>query len=120
MDKITIEVDNLAKVSDGYHTIEELYEHRCLLFIAYCVLAVEKDSPKFCAYIKEHLPGWFLLVIDTGAGQMSYHCNNKFLHLVEKSLIPEDSGEHKYDGHTSKDVLDRLTKVIEDKGIKYE
>ena len=35
-DKITVEVSDLSKVSDGFHTIQELYEHRVILFIALC------------------------------------------------------------------------------------
>lgn len=29
-------------ISDGYHTFDELYEHRCLLFIRLCLLQPDK------------------------------------------------------------------------------
>jgi len=88
-----------GETSDGYHTFNELYDHRALLWINLCL---HYDR---CYLIKEHYEGWFLLGMETGNGQISYHCPNKYLYLVE-DLIPER--EIKFDGHTSDNVLDRL------------
>lgn len=42
-------------ISDGYHTFDELYEHRCLLFINLCL------AHPNAAYWRPHYDGWPLL-----------------------------------------------------------
>ena len=47
-------------ISDGYHTFEELYEHRCALFVALLI-----KSPDISWYSLKHSdgsdwPGWFI------------------------------------------------------------
>ena len=91
--------------SDGYHTFNELYNHRVLLWIN----IVNKNISK--AYLlKEHYDGWFLLGLETEFGQISYHCPNKYLELLDSAIkeLPDDSN---YDGHTSDDVVERLKKL---------
>ena len=88
-----------GETSDGYHTFNELYDHRCLLWINLCL--EHKDE---CYLVENHFEGWFLLGMESLLGQMSYHCPNKFIHLVKQ--IPRKHPE--YDGHKSMDVLDRL------------
>jgi hypothetical protein len=90
-------------VSDGYHTFAELYDHRCLLFVNLCLMDAEN------AYWKPDLPGWFLLYWESPAGQISYHINDKLLSLVD-GRIQRDDG-HKWDGHTSANVLARLARM---------
>lgn len=88
-----------GETSDGYHTFNELYDHRVLLWINICLMNSDK------AYVVEdHFDGWFLLGQETEFGQISYHAPNKFLYLVEciKRHYPL------FDGHTSKDVISRL------------
>lgn len=102
MNKITIEVENLKNVSDGYHTISELYDHRCLLWIYLCLIYCIQ-----CYIKKDNYEGWFLLGMYKKNGeQISYHCPNKYLHLVE-DVINEDDGVV-WDGHTPNDVIERL------------
>lgn len=94
------------KVSDGYHTFEELYDHRVLLFIA---LAMDTNH---VAKWKPHYPGWPVLFLETmKAGQISYHFPEKYLPIVEKHFSRDDNWE--WDGHTSADVLERLKKLVE-------
>jgi len=99
------EVKSLAEVSDGYHTIEELYEHRNLLFLALCSI-----DPKRCWWREDpETPGWFLLYMETGqiAGQLSYHLPDKYKFFVENI-------EHRPNGEwdNSMSVLDRLNWLI--------
>ncbi len=96
-------------ISDGYHTFGELYDHRCLLFIALCLHALGMAP----YWVEEHCPGWDLLVANLllkngERTQISYHVPSKYRHLYQSSIarcLPED---HKFDGHTSEDVLKRL------------
>lgn len=89
-----------GETSDGYHTFNELYEHRVLLWINLCLLL-----PKYSYVIEEHFEGWFLLGMETEYGQISYHCPNKYLELING--ITRRSPE--FDGHKSQDVIERLT-----------
>lgn len=87
-------------ISDGYHTFTELYEHRCTLFIALCLMQPEK-----CAW-KDHYDGWPVLYLETPKGQVSYHVPDR-LSGAFTPYIRQDQ-EYKWDGHTSADVLERL------------
>lgn len=93
-----------GETSDGYHTFNELYDHRCLLWINFCL-----NNPDKCYLVENHFEGWFLLGKETSQGQISYHCPNKFLNLC--STIERRHPE--FDGHTSKDVIKRLERLAE-------
>ena len=95
-------------IFDGYHTFDELYDHRCLLFIVYLLL----KNPFGCFWIREHFPGWDLLVIESDTvGQISYHVPVKFRPLYENALAERGAKDYKYDGHTSQDVITRLIQL---------
>lgn len=98
--KITLDVQDTGKISDGYHTFDELYDHRCTLYINLCLLQKER-----CCW-RPDFDGWFILYLESDSGQISYHCPNKFLVLVKDKITLED--HHPFDGHTSSDVLARL------------
>jgi hypothetical protein len=84
------------------HTLEELYRHRSLLFIN-LALKNKKESQ----WRKDpETPGWFLLYLETKAGQISYHIQNSFLFLVKDAI--DETEESVYDGHTNEDVIMRL------------
>ncbi len=87
-------------ISDGYHTFDELYEHRCLLFINLCLM--DKDN---CFLKKDHYKGWDCIYWLSPSGQISYHVPVSMRPLYEKTFLatPRD-----YDGHESKDVIFRL------------
>lgn len=117
MEKITIEVAELSKVSDGYHTIAELYDHRCLLWIL-LLLQPQMRGPSY--WVREHFAGWDLLVYTDYSEQtqeepylhrqLSYHVPAKYRPLYEGKLT-ETGANNAYDGHTSKDVLERLEAI---------
>lgn len=107
--KITIEGENI-KVSDGFHTIDELYEHRIVLFIALCRFYNEAwaslkhaDGSSF--------EGWFIMGIGKEKGkQISYHLPLRF--WGECKEIAEVLGNApEWDGHTSDDVLKRIAEL---------
>ncbi len=94
--------------SDGYHTFDELYEHRHLLFLNWCLIEHKK------AYYKmdPSTPGWFILMMELPFGpQISYHLPDKYLSLVQRCIRDRPAPE--FDGHTSKDVLERLAMRLE-------
>ena len=112
MDKITIDVKDLSKISDGYHTIEELYDHRCLLWLNLCLA-----NPKECFLKLDHYEGWFLIGMFKEAGkQISYHCPNKYLYYVKGNIKEDDSVE--WDGHSPNNVICRLESLLSENKLK--
>ena len=116
----TIQVQSLADVSDGYHTIEELYDHRITLYIALCRELANRlrpsEWPSLVWRSKTHsdgklaYEGWFIMGIGKEKGeQISYHLplsrwdETSFAETLEKA--PE------WDGHTSANVLERLKRL---------
>lgn len=89
-----------GETSDGYHTFDELYEHRNLLFIALCL-----HNREHCRWAP-HYPGWPVLFLELNGVQISYHVQEKYLPLFEEKIQRDD--KYKWDGHEAKDVLERL------------
>jgi hypothetical protein len=107
---IRAEGENL-EVSDGYHTFDELYEHRVNLYIALCSHIVERGVLKVWRS-KLHsdgssFNGWFILGINKEKGkQITYHLPiDKW---EETNFVEELPKAPKYDGHTSNDILKRI------------
>ena len=104
--------------SDGYHTFDELYDHRITLYIALCkhkhdLYAIENPGKHKVWRSKKHSDGsvwdgWFILGIGTEKGkQITYQLplerweeTNHFAEDLEQA--PE------WDGHTPADVLERI------------
>lgn len=102
--------------SDGYHTIDELYDHRITLFITLCRLGSDMDNPPETQLdvwrSKTHsdgtpaYEGWFVLGIGKKEGSIiTYHI--PLSHWEETNFAEEIERAH-FDGHTSADVLERL------------
>jgi hypothetical protein len=91
-------------LSDGYHTFDELYEHRNLLFINLCL-----GCPEHSAW-KPDGDGWFILFHMTKHGQISYHIPNRHLSKVEGRIEMKNV---EWDGHTGADTLERLARSAE-------
>ena len=123
-----IEVRDLSQVSDGYHTIAELYDHRITLFIALCKAIQgwkyqgdERNSrtdglAKIVWRSTLHsdgnpaYEGWFLLCIEKRDGvQISYHI--PLSRWDETDFAMTLPIAYRWDGHTSADVLERLKKL---------
>lgn len=103
-----------GNISDGYHTFNELYDHRNLLFINLCLTWYAERSDGTCWNNNGNYEGYFCLYFwGHGDKQISYHIPNKYLPLVDKPFI--DGGlpriEIEWDGHTSADVIDRLKEL---------
>lgn len=100
MSKIVLDLPEGTKISDGYHTFDELYDHRCLLFLNLCLMNKEQ------CFFKIDYAEWFCLYWESPVGQISYHLPNKWLAIAEKNFT--HSPGHTFDGHTSSDVIERL------------
>lgn len=94
---------DMSKVSDGYHTFEELYEHRVALWLALC-----KTDPDN-VFFKKHYETWFVVFWESPVGQMSYHVPEHHWNFCMKHFKHDPN--HEWDGHTSRQVLERLVEL---------
>lgn len=100
---------NTDAVSDGYHTFGSLYHQRLILFAA-LVNSHFDISWKSKLHHDGAMPfggGWFIVGMETPAGQYTYHYELKdwdLFHCKEVDRAPE------WDGHTDKDV-ERLLSI---------
>lgn len=107
------EDEDTGSISDGYHTFDELYEHRVVLFIALCdvLRAWSQTFPVWRSKLHSDgssFDGWFIMGIFKEKGkQITYHlpmeswASTAFADTLDKA--PE------FDGHTHEDVLVRLS-----------
>lgn len=103
---------------DGYHTFEELYEHRIRLFIELCKSICKLNKSEiWCSVF--HSDGskfdeWFILGIGKEKGtQITYHLPARFWSEVcEFAKVLKKAPE--FDGHTSYDVLERLSELYKE------
>lgn len=112
--------DVSGKISDGYHTMDELYEHRFGLWITLARLIKRQENaighmPQGESFVwrsKLHddgseFEGWFVLGIGKKKGEiMTYHLPN--IKWDEVSFAETLERAPEWDGHTAADVLERL------------
>lgn len=105
-----------GSTSDGFHTFDELYLHRKLLnaglFRTWHIWPGPEgygaDVHKSWRHSDGELcfgGGWFIVVAQLPAGQISYHYPAADWDLFQ---IPERELPAEFDGHTAEDVVARL------------
>ena len=100
----------MGKVSDGYHTFDELYTHRIRLWIALC-----RKYPEKAWRAKRHSDGsswkgWFIIGMNNKQGkQITYHIPQSYWHVTNDFRTLGKA--YKFDGHTPEDVLYRITNL---------
>lgn len=97
-----------GETSDGYHTFNELYEHRHTLFIAlmHAFPALSWKAKLHDDY--SHFPGWFVAGIETPEGQATYHLPLRLWDAFDVEELPVSPP---WDGHTPDDVIKRITSL---------
>jgi hypothetical protein len=99
---------NMGEVSDGFHTFNELYEHRCSLF-----LALMAGYPRISWISKKHEDGsewggWFIAGMQLRTGDVTYHLPSKMWDLAVATEARVLSTAPHWDGHTPANVVERL------------
>ena len=103
-----------GQTSDGFHTFDELYAHRLALTLALFRAAGWLYPWRSRLHHDGEAPfggGWFVVGVTLpGTGQITYHYPDKAWSLFDNILGVRtlDRAEW-YDGHTSADVVERLT-----------
>ena len=101
-------INDIGDVSDGYHTFNQLYYQRMMLF----AVLVKQNRDKAWKSLRHEDGelcfggGWFIVGIDTPDGSYTYHYENKYFDLFDCEIL--DHGKH-WDGHTEKDVTRLLS-----------
>lgn len=99
-----------GETSDGYHTFNELYHHRALLFSV-----IVRNYTELCWKSKRHhtgdmYEGMFIVGINTPDGQASYHYDIEpywdMFDCEELESAPE------WDGHTPDQAIERIGKLM--------
>lgn len=95
-----------GETSDGYHTFNELYYHRAVLFSAICRCFPERSWKSRKHHDGTMYPGMFIVGIETDDGQATYHydiepCWDMFP-VKELEQAPE------WDGHTPQQAIERI------------
>lgn len=102
------ELESADEISDGYHTFNELYHHRAILF------ATILNNPKFApiAWKSKHhedgsmYDGMFIVGIDTPAGQASYHYDvDPYWDMFK---VKELERAPHFDGYTAAESIERI------------
>ena len=98
---------------DDYHTMQELYDHRTVLFALIC----SKLYPELAWKSEKHSdgtsePGWFIAGLETPFGQITYHQKSKYWGIFDCKVLDKAP---EYDGHTPGHVLTRLSFLISHK-----
>ncbi len=118
MDTKLILEGEYGKVSDGYHTFDELYHHRAILFATIC-----NTHPELAWKSKRHDTGdmfddMFIVGIDTPQGQATYHYNvNPYWDIFN---VKELECAPKWDGHTPDEAIRRIGTITGIKNISYK
>lgn len=101
-------VENIGDVADGYHTFNQLYHQRAILFA--CIVMQNKDKAWKTRNHEDGTPcfggGWFLVTVDTPEGSYGYHYEDKYWDIFD---CVELEKAKPWDGYTEEQVTRLLS-----------
>lgn len=107
---IEIPFNGIGELSDGYHTFNELYHHRAILFSVICNLFPDRAWKSKLHDTGDMFEGMFIVGIDTPEGQATYHYDiDPYWDLFK---VKELEKAPKWDGHTPSDAIKRISSLI--------
>ena len=98
--------DNIGDFSDGYHTFNELYHHRAVLFSVICNTFPAKAWKSKLHDTGDMYEGMFIVGIETKQGQATYHYDIEPYWDMFK--VKELEKAPKWDGHSPSDAIERI------------
>lgn len=115
MDAARDKGQRIGTLNDGYHSFDELYNHRHALFLA----LAQKMSFMNTVWVSDKLSngepvgeGWIIVGIHTQKGkQITYHIPDTFKNKIT-GFASWRAKAYEFDGHTSDDVLKRLVEML--------
>lgn len=105
-DYIKIPATGIGDLSDGYHTFNELYHHRAILFSVICSLFPERAWKSKLHDTGDMFEGMFIVGINTDLGQATYHYKiDPYWDMFE---VTELEKAPTWDGHTPAEAIARI------------
>lgn len=98
----------VGEVSDGYHTFNELYDHRCALFLALLRAMPGQGWASTKHADGTEIEGYFIAGLNLPDGTITYHLPDSLWLLTAKCGVPLLPTAPPWDGHTSAAVVERL------------
>jgi len=95
-----------GQVSDGYHTFDELYEHRMFLFSVICKAHKAAAWKSWKHHDGTMYDDYFIVGITTPEGDYSYHYHKDHW---DKFDVTELDFAPKWDGHKPEDITRLLS-----------
>lgn len=101
---------NKGEISDGYHTFNQLYHQRAVLF---ATIVNQNKSRSWKSY--KHSDGqycfdsngeWFIVGVDTPKGNYTYHYSKEYWNMFDCKELERGK---EWDGHTEEDVTRLLS-----------
>lgn len=102
-----LKTENKGMLSDGYHSFDELYKHRAILFAVICNQNKNKAFKSLKHADGTMFEGFFIVGIETPNGQFTYHYKiDEFWDIFD---VPEIPFAPEWDGHTPDDITRLLS-----------
>ena len=107
---IPIPETGIGDLSDGYHTFNELYHHRAILFSVICNVFKDRAWKSKKHHDGTMYDGMFIVGIDTPKGQATYHYDiDPYWGMFQ---VKELSNAPEWDGHTPDEAINRISTLI--------
>ncbi len=105
----------IGDLSDGYHTFNELYHHRAVLFSVICNTFKDKAWKSKKHDTGDMYDGMFIVGIETPQGQATYHYDiDPYWDMFKVKELPYAP---KWDGHTPDEAIRRISMMQVDNVI---
>lgn len=106
---IQVPENGIGELSDGYHTFNELYHHRAVLFSVICNIFSDKAWKSKLHDTGDMFEGMFIVGIDTPQGQATYHYDIEPYWDLFK--VKELEKAPAWDGHTPAEAIERISSL---------
>ncbi|MDI9412745.1 MAG: hypothetical protein QM401_04110 [Bacillota bacterium] len=109
LQQVNAQIEKLKEkglVSDGYHTFNELYYHRMILFSVICNTFSDKAWKSKLHADGTMFEGYFIVGVSTAEGSFTYHYH---LDHWGQFNVPELERAPEWDGHTAADITRLLS-----------
>jgi hypothetical protein len=106
MPKYVFDVESKQQISDDWHTFEELYYHRMMLFAVICKAYANYAWKSWKHHDGTMYDDYFIVGISTEQGDYSYHYHKEHwdkFEVAEMEFAPE------WDGHKPEDITRLLS-----------
>ena len=108
-DFVEVPESGIGDLSDGYHTFNELYHHRAVLFSVICNSMSDKAWKSKLHDTGDMFDGMFIVGIETPDGQATYHYDiNPYWDMFK---VKELEKAPRWDGHTPTDAINRIANI---------